>query len=157
MKHVSKHHLPRISLSPQFNRPQQGLLYALQTTKRKSKQQAGAKQQSNHFYVMMCTRRGGVPSISVVARSLSRRPKTMRHKTRWNIKNCSGCWAKTTLKSEMDVNHKNEMKNNFRNVHATPLSSVCGQSINPNCSLFPAHSQHCRNLHTFTSASHQMR
>ena len=74
-----------------------------------------------------------------------------------NIKNCSGCWAKTTLKSTMDVNHKNEMKKSFRNVHATPLSSVCGQSINPNCSSFPAHTQHCRNLHTFTSASHQMR
>ena len=35
-----------INLSPQFNRPQQGLLYALHTTKRKSKQQAEAKQHS---------------------------------------------------------------------------------------------------------------
>ena len=77
-----------INLSPQFNRPQQGLLYALHTTKRKSKQQAEAKQHSktrtaearffrphfnvaDHFYVMLCTRRGEVPSISVVAWSLS--------------------------------------------------------------------------------------
>ena len=40
-----------INLPPQFNRPQQGLLYALHTTKRKSKQQAGAKQ---HFQSLLC-------------------------------------------------------------------------------------------------------
>ena len=38
-----------INLPPQLNRPQQGLLYALHTTKGKSKQQARAKQHSNHF------------------------------------------------------------------------------------------------------------
>ena len=60
---------------------------------------------------------------SVVARSLSRRPKTMRHKTRWNIKNCNGCWAKTTLKSDNGRKpQKNEIKKSIRNVHATPLS-----------------------------------
>ena len=133
-----------INLSPQFNRPQQGLLYALHTTKRESKQQAKAKQHSkpeqqkpdffkphfnvaDHLYVMLCMSLGEVPSISAVARSLSRRPTTMRHKTRWNIKNCNGCWAKNTLKSEMDVNHKkrNEEK------HSEPSRNSSVFSLRP--------------------------
>ena len=78
---------PTINLPPQFARSQQGLLYALQITRRKSEQQAGAKQHptkktetrffkprfnvADHFYVLLCTRRGEVYSISAVVRSLS--------------------------------------------------------------------------------------
>ena len=108
----------RINLSPQFNRLQQGLLYApanheeeIKTTRRSKttlqNRTAEARFFRPHFNVAdheawrSCARR-----LCCRAISLSRRPKTMRHTTRWNIKNCSGCWAKTTLKSTMDVNHK---------------------------------------------------
>ena len=125
---------------------------------RRGNQNNKPEQNNNPITFMLCCARGVAEfPASLPSRRLFRLPKTMRHKIRWNIKNCSGCWAKTTLKSEMDVNHKNEMKKSFRKVHATSLSSVCGQSINPNCSSFPAHTQHCRNLQKFTSASHQMR
>ena len=62
---------------------------------------------------------------SLPSRRLFRRPKTMRHKTRWNIKNCNGCWAKTTLKSEMDVNHK---KTKLRKAFGTFTQLLCLQS-----------------------------
>ena len=112
---------------------------------------------ADHFYVLLCTRRDEVPSISAVARSLSSPENNAPQNT----------LEQQELQWVLGENHaeerngrkpqKNEIKKSIRNVHATPLSSVCGQSVNPNCSSFPAHTQHCRNLRKFTSASHQMR
>ena len=162
-----------INLSPQFNRPQQGQLYALHATKRKSKQQAEAKQHSktrtaearffkprfkiaDHVYVLLCTKRSEVPSISAVAWSLSS-PGNLcatKHVGATSVSTRVGVHRVEERFEAQNRSHQNGQQKT-RYVYATRLPSFCGQMLSPNCSWLPAHTQFGRNSHELTRAPPQ--